>query len=56
MLQIERVLQQMENQNTLIRIEQERGASEAGIRYATAQLITMNGKKLADLANQEEET
>jgi PKD repeat protein len=56
MLQIERVLQQMESQNTLIRIEQERIAAEKGIRYATAQLITDTGEKLADLARQEVET
>ncbi len=56
LLQIERVLQQMESQNTLMRIEQERVAAEKGIRYATAQLITDTGEKLADLARQEVET
>ena len=53
MLQIERVIQQMENQNALIRIEQGRVATEAGIRYATARLITSTGEELATQASQQ---
>ena len=53
MLQIEQVIQQMENQNALIRIEQERVAAEAGIRYATAVRITNTGEQIAIQASQE---
>jgi hypothetical protein len=55
MLQIERVLLQMANQNALIRIEQERVAAEVGIRNATVEMITESGEKLADLAKQQVE-
>ena len=55
MLHIERVLQQMENQNALIRIEEQRVAAEVGIRNATARLITSTGEELANLAKQEVE-
>ena len=53
MLQIEQVIQQMENQNALIRIEQDRVAAEAGIRYATAVRITNTGEQIAIQASQE---
>ncbi len=55
MLGIDRVLVQMENQNALIKIEQDRIAAEKGIRYATVQLITETGDQLASLAKQVQE-
>jgi predicted outer membrane repeat protein len=55
LLRIDMVLQQMDNQNALIRIEQDRAAKVAGIHKATAELITEDGEKLADLAKQEVE-
>jgi len=50
---IDLVLQQMSNQNALIRIEQQRAARVAGIQRATAEMWTETGEKLADLAAQE---
>jgi hypothetical protein len=55
MLRVEEVLQQMENQNQLIRIEQIRAAKVAGIHRATAELISETGEELASLAKQEVE-
>jgi predicted outer membrane repeat protein len=50
---VQLVLQQMENQNELIRIEQERAARVAGIQRATAIMYSQTGEKLASLASQE---
>jgi hypothetical protein len=50
---MELVLQQMSNQNALIRIEQQRAARVAGIQLATAEMWTETGERLADLATQE---
>jgi hypothetical protein len=50
---MELVLQQMENQNELIRIEQDRAAKVADIQTATAEMWNDKGEKLADLASQE---
>jgi predicted outer membrane repeat protein len=52
---IELVLQQMENQNGLIRIEQERAARVAGIQRATARLIDPDtSEKYSDLMDQDD--
>jgi predicted outer membrane repeat protein len=52
-LRVDLVLQRMENQNELIRIEQDRVAQVAGIHRATARLISNTGEELASLARQE---
>jgi hypothetical protein len=51
---IQLVMQQMKNQNELIRIEQQRAADVAGIQRATAELIDPEtGEKYSDLMSQE---
>jgi hypothetical protein len=53
---IELVLQQMENQNALIRIEQVRAAKVAGIQRATAELIDPEtSEKYSDLMSQQDD-
>jgi hypothetical protein len=52
-LRVDRVVQEMENQLALIRVEQERAARVAGLQRATAVMYEQTGQELADLARQE---